>query len=75
MIKKKAGKKQEAQKELKDKIISELERLERPLAWLVRKTAIPYGTLYSSLVQRVSSISDSQIEKIKAVLWPKSGKK
>jgi hypothetical protein len=49
---------------IKDKILLHLESEERPLAWLSRKTEIPYPTLYSIFIQRIMNLSDKNLEKI-----------
>ena len=49
---------------VKDLILLHLEVEERPLAWLSRKTEIPYPTLYSIFIQRIMNLSDKNLEKI-----------
>jgi hypothetical protein len=49
---------------VKDLILLHLEAEERPLAWLSRKTEIPYPTLYSIFVQRIMNLSDKNLAKI-----------
>jgi hypothetical protein len=49
---------------VKDLILSELERQERPLAWLSRKSQIKYGTLYGILIHRIMNLSDENLKKI-----------
>jgi len=49
---------------VKDLILLHLEAEERPLAWLSRKTEIPYPTLYSIFIQRIMNLSDKNLEKI-----------
>jgi hypothetical protein len=49
---------------IKDLILLHLEEEERPLAWLSRKTEIPYPTLYSIFVQRIMNLSDKNLAKI-----------
>jgi predicted transcriptional regulator len=53
---------------VKDLILLHLEQEERPLAWLARKSEIPYGTLYGILVHRVMNISDENLAKINKVM-------
>lgn len=53
---------------VKDLILLELERQERPLAWLSRKTEIKYGTLYGILIHRIIILSDDNLAKINKVL-------
>jgi predicted transcriptional regulator len=54
--------------EISQKILKRLDEMERRMSWLSRKTDIPYGTLYSSLVQKVCLLSESNLEKISEVL-------
>jgi len=49
---------------VKDLILLELEQQERPLAWLSRKSEIPYGTLYGILIHRIMNLSDDNLTKI-----------
>jgi hypothetical protein len=49
---------------VKDEILLYLEQEERPLAWLSRKTEIPYPTLYSIFIQRIMNLSDTNLGKI-----------
>jgi hypothetical protein len=49
---------------VKDLILHHLEEEERPLAWLSRKTEIPYPTLYSIFVQRIMNLSDDNLAKV-----------
>ena len=49
---------------VKDEILLHLEKEERNMAWLARKTGIPYGSLYSILVHRIMVLSDAHLEKI-----------
>ena len=53
---------------VKDEIILYLEQEERPLAWLSRKTEIPYPTLYSIFIQRIMNLSDKNLATINKVL-------
>ena len=57
-----------AAKDYRDGILSALENDDRPLSWLKRKTNIPYGTLYSALIQRTCHVSGANLKKINAVL-------
>lgn len=52
----------------KDQILLFLEKEERNMAWLARKTSIPYGSLYSILVHRIMALSDSHLKKINKAL-------
>ena len=49
---------------VKDEILLYLETEERNLAWLSRKTEIPYGSLYSIFIHRIMVLSDSNLAKI-----------
>jgi hypothetical protein len=49
-------------------IIEHLVEIERDLAWLGRKTEIPYGTLYSCLVQKHFEISKENVKKVNKIL-------
>lgn len=49
-------------------IVEYLEEIERDLAWLGRKTGVPYGTLYSCFSQRLFKVSDENLKKINEVL-------
>jgi hypothetical protein len=53
---------------VKDEILLYLEQEERPLAWLSRKTEIPYPTLYSIFTQRIMNLSDKNLATINRVL-------
>ena len=53
---------------VKDSILLHLEAEERPLAWLSRKTEIPYPTLYSIFIQRIMNLSDKNLDKINEVM-------
>jgi len=55
-------------KNVKDLILLELEQQERPLAWLSRKSEIPYGTLYGILIHRIMNLSDVNLAKINNAL-------
>jgi len=58
----------EKQKSVKDEILAYLEKEERNMAWLSRKTDIPYGSLYSIFIHRIMSLSDSNLAKINKAL-------
>jgi hypothetical protein len=49
-------------------IIKKLEEEERTLAWLSRKTGIPYGTLYTCFVHKVYQVSEDNLIKINTAL-------
>lgn len=53
---------------IKDNILLHLEAEERTLAWLSRKTEIPYPTLYSIFIQRIMNLSDKNLTTINKVL-------
>lgn len=53
---------------VRDEILAHLEKEERNMAWLSRKTDIPYGSLYSIFIHRIMSLSDSNLAKINRVL-------
>ncbi len=52
----------------RDAIREYLEKEERTLAWLSRKTGINYGTLYYCLIHRLFKISDVNLKKINEAL-------
>jgi predicted transcriptional regulator len=49
---------------VKDLILLHLEQEERPLAWLARKSKVPYGTLYGILVHKIMNFSDDNLKKV-----------
>lgn len=53
---------------VKDDILLYLESEERNLAWLSRKTDIPYGSLYSIFIHRIMVLSDTNLAKINRAL-------
>jgi len=55
-------------KDTRDLILEELQSQERNLAWLNRKTKIPYPTLYSILRQKLILMSDDKLKVINKVL-------
>jgi len=55
-------------KETKDLILEEINKQERNLAWLNRKTKIPYPTLYSIFIQGIINLSDEKLKIINEVL-------
>ena len=57
---------------VKDEILLYLEQEERPLAWLSRKTEIPYPTLYSIFIQRIMNLSDTNLAKIINLIKPQN---
>jgi hypothetical protein len=54
--------------DVRDLILTHLETEERDLAWLQRKTDIPYATLYSCFIQRLFRVKDENLNKINEVL-------
>lgn len=54
--------------DVRAKILAHLEKEERNMAWLSRKTDIPYGSLYSIFIHRIMILSDNNLEKINKVL-------
>lgn len=61
-------KKEEVSTDVRDLILKHLEEDERDLAWLQRKTKIPYGTLYSCFKQRLFKISAGNLLRINKAL-------
>lgn len=61
-------KKEKVSTDVIDLILKHLEEDERDLAWLHRKTGIPYATLYSCFKQRLFKVSVSNLSKINKVL-------
>ena len=58
-------------KSVKDFILIELEKQERPLAWLSRKSGIKYGSLYSILIHRIMNLTDANLVKINKAMGTK----
>lgn len=54
--------------DVRDEIVSHLKHIERSLMWLSKKTQIPYGTIYSTLIQKVMELKSENLEKINKVL-------
>ncbi len=54
--------------DVRDVILSHLKDDERDLAWLARKTDIPYATLYSIFIQRTFNLNEERLEKINEIL-------
>lgn len=54
--------------DVRDLITGHLQKIERDFAWLSRKTKIPYGTLYYSLVRKQFNVSEDNLRKINSVL-------
>ena len=52
----------------KQKIIKHLEFEERDLAWLSRKTDIPYGTLYGLFIQNTMELNHERLNLINIAL-------
>jgi len=53
---------------VKDEILLYLEEQERPLAWLSRKSEIPYPTIYAIFIQRIMNLSDKNLATINRAL-------
>lgn len=64
-------KEEEVEIDVRDLILTHLEEDERDLAWLQRKTDIPYATLYSCFIQRLFRVKDENLDKINEVLGTK----
>jgi predicted transcriptional regulator len=58
----------EKNQDVRDEILLHLLQKERTLAWLCKKTKIPYPTLYSCLKQKNFNISDDTLKKINKAL-------
>jgi hypothetical protein len=54
--------------DIRDEILNKLKEIDRPLAWLSKKTEIPYPTLYSVFKQRIFNLSDENKQKINKAL-------
>lgn len=54
--------------DVRDDIISHLKFIERDMAWLQKKTEIPYSTLYSIFTQRNFALNQERLDLINAVL-------
>jgi hypothetical protein len=65
-----ALKKTEIPADNRDMVMSRLKEEERDLAWLGRKTGIPYGTLYYCLVKKNFKLSAHNLEKINNIINP-----
>jgi hypothetical protein len=55
-------------KDIRDLILEELKKQDRPLTFLYRQTKIPYDTLYSSIKLRRFMPSQENINKINEAL-------
>jgi len=55
-------------KDIRDEIPDYLKEIERDLAWLQRKTEIPYSTLYSIFVQKTFGLNQERLDIINEVL-------
>lgn len=60
--------KKEIAVDIRDVILEHLAELERDLAWLSRKTEIPYATLYYCFVRKQFKVSSVNLGKIKQFL-------
>lgn len=54
--------------DVRDEIVSHIEEIERNLHWVGKKANIPYGTMYSTFVQKVMDLSQKNLDKINTVL-------
>ncbi len=52
----------------RDLIIAEMKRQKRRLPWLAEETGIPYGTLYSTLVNKMAGLQKYQLAPINKAL-------
>ena len=60
--------KKDTAQDVRDLILVKLKQEERSLAWLSRKTKIPYATLYTNFVHRLFQVSSENLNKINEVL-------
>lgn len=56
------------EKNVLDLILDELGKQERDLAWLSRKTEIPYGTIYSIFTHRLFKLKQDKLNSINEAL-------
>lgn len=54
--------------DVRDDIIAHLKGIERDMAWLQKKTEIPYSTLYSIFTQRNFALNQERLDLINGVL-------
>lgn len=59
---------EEIKTDVRDLILEHIKADERDLAWLQRKTDIPYATLYSCFIQRLFRVKDENLTTINEVL-------
>ena len=52
----------EAEKDYRHDIMESLEKADRNLNWLSKKTSIPYSTLYSIFVHKIYNLTEEQKE-------------
>ena len=57
-----------SENDIRDGILDHLKGIERDLAWLCRKTEIPYATLYYCFVRKQFMVSEDNLKKINEVL-------
>ena len=57
--------------DVRDDIISHLKGIERDMAWLQKKTDIPYSSLYSIFTQRNFALNQERLDLINGVLETK----
>lgn len=54
--------------DVRDLILKELKKIERPLTWLAEKVEVKYSAMYAMFVQRTYEPKQSLIDKINKVL-------
>ncbi len=55
-------------KDIRIDVKIELDRQERNISWLAKKTKIPYSTLYGILVHGIQEFNQERIDKVNTVL-------
>lgn len=54
--------------DVRDEIVAHLKGIERDMAWLQKKTEIPYSTLYSIFTQKNFALNQERLDLINGVL-------
>jgi len=54
--------------DVRDEIVAHLKVIERDMAWLQKKTEIPYSSLYSIFTQRNFALNQERLDLINGVL-------
>lgn len=54
--------------DVRDDIMEEIEKQERTVTWLSKKTGIPYTTMYNILKHKISSLDENQLRLINNIL-------